>query len=62
MEENALSFSYCSAVLALDVKNVFNTTNWNRLEGALVNTSVPGLFGESGRKLPLRVDSLLRDG
>lgn len=32
------------------------------IKGALVNTGVLGLFGESGRKLSLRVDSLLRDG
>lgn len=48
--ENAPSSGDCFAV------------DWTRNKRALYDTGVPGLFGESGRELPLREYSLVRDG
>lgn len=53
----------CGVVLALDIKNAFNSTNWNRIKGALGDIHRwSRIFNEPVRKLPLRDDSLLQDG
>lgn len=40
--KDALSLGDCYAVLALDVKKVFNSSNWHRIKGALAGIEISG--------------------
>ena len=42
LAKGALISGGCCAVVALDVKNAFNSANWNRIKGALADIGVPG--------------------